>query len=138
MIQLSTSSILHELSLFSDMYMDIDQFCEAADEFLGSLDLSDKQYNKITRRLNFDILDPDEYVKKNGFKCVSNPSAFTSSNIPSKDGLLSNEIFGFTMEERMGTFGYIDLIHIVFRGYLATDLFKESNFTICYYNINII
>lgn len=109
MIQLSTSSILHELSLFSDMYMDIDQFCEAADEFLGSLDLSDKQYNKITRRLNFDILDPDEYVKKNGFKCVSNPSAFTSSNIPSKDGLLSNEIFGFTMEERMGTFGYIDL-----------------------------
>ena len=71
--------------------------------------MDDTQYDKVTDRLKLDILDVEKYVEKNHCKCVTNPRAFSGSNIPSKDGLLSNDIFGFTMEERMGTFGYIDL-----------------------------
>lgn len=109
MVNLSTNAILNELAMYSDEYNDISQFLEEADKLLGNLDVTDNKYNKVIDRLKLDVLDVEQFVSKNKCGCVSNPRAFTSSNIPSKDGLLSNEIFGFTMEERMGTFGYIDL-----------------------------
>lgn len=109
MNRLSTDAILAEISCYSDLYMDLDMLLEQVDAFLEGLDVSDTQYDKVVERLKLDILDIEQFVSKNGCKCVSNPRAFSGSNIPSKDGLLSNEIFGFTMEERMGTFGYIDL-----------------------------
>ena len=109
MAKLSTNAILTELAMYSDLYMDISEFLEESDTFIEGLDMEDGQYNKVIDRLKLDILDVEQYVEKNHCKCVSNPRAFSGSNIPSKDGLLSNDIFGFTMEERMGTFGYIDL-----------------------------
>ena len=109
MATLSTNAILNELAMYSELYMDIDQLLEESDIFIEGLDMDDDQYNKVVTRLKLDILDIEKYVEKNNIKCVSNPRAFNGSNIPSKDGLLSNEIFGFTTQERMGTFGYIDL-----------------------------
>lgn len=109
MARLSTTAILNELAMYSELYLDIDEFLSESDMFIEGLDMEEGQYNKVIDRLKLDILDIEQFVEKNHCKCVSNPRAFSGSNIPSKDGLLSNDIFGFTMEERMGTFGYIDL-----------------------------
>lgn len=109
MARLSTTAILNELAMYSELYLDIDEFLSESDMFIEGLDIEEGQYNKVIDRLKLDILDIEQFVEKNHCKCVSNPRAFSGSNIPSKDGLLSNDIFGFTMEERMGTFGYIDL-----------------------------
>ena len=54
-------------------------------------------------------LDTDLFVKRNDCKEITDPVAFNNSNAPSPDGLLSNQIFGITKEERAGIFGYIDL-----------------------------
>ena len=108
MARLSTKAILNELAMYSELYLDIDEFLSESDMFIEGLDMEEGQYNKVIDRLKLDILDIEQFVEKNHCKCVSNPRAFSGSNIPSKDGLLSNDIFGFTMEERMGTFGFID------------------------------
>ena len=55
------------------------------------------------------LLDVDELVKKNDIKEITNPIFFNSNKQPTSDGLLSNEIFGITKEERANTFAYIDL-----------------------------
>ena len=52
-------------------------------------------------------------VKKNDMKCISDPRAFIRDGIPSPEGLISNDIFGISAEERSGIFAYIDL-HGVF------------------------
>ena len=66
-------------------------------------------YNKVTQHLRLEILDVERFVKVNECKCVSDPRPFLRDNIPSPEGLLSDEIFGLTREERAGTFAYIDL-----------------------------
>lgn len=109
MSMLSTDSILRELSYISWQVTDIADFLEAADLYMEDVDASPEQYNKVTPRLKLDILDIEEYIRKNNWKEVSDPRAFISNGIPSPKGLLSNEIFGFTMEERAGIFGFIDL-----------------------------
>lgn len=60
-------------------------------------------------KLSVSILDPDKFVKANNFQEVTNPLYFIRDNIPSADGLLSNEIFGITKEERANIFAYINL-----------------------------
>lgn len=76
-------------------------------------------YNNIThealepgfneRKLSVSLADVEDFIKKNDVKEVSNPVFFIRDNIPSPDGLLSNEIFGITKEERSNLWGYIDL-----------------------------
>lgn len=61
-----------------------------------------------------EILDIDKFIKVNGLKEITNPVFFTKDNIPSSDGLLSNEIFGITKEERSNTFAYINLSEYFF------------------------
>lgn len=60
---------------------------------------------------NFDIeqLDQVRFIKVNDLKEIKNPVMFSAGNGPSSDGLLSNEIFGITKDERSGIFAYIDL-----------------------------
>ena len=60
-------------------------------------------------QLSLDICDIDRYVKENELKEVTNPMFFVRKGVPSPDGLLSNEIFGITKDDREGTFAYIDL-----------------------------
>lgn len=106
---LSNESIERELLYRYEHATDITEFLDDANEFLEMFLLEAEEYNKTTRSLKLDLLDVELFVSRNDCKCVSNPRAFDSANIPSRDGLLSNEIFGYTMEERAGTFGYIDL-----------------------------
>ena len=54
-------------------------------------------------------LDVEKFVKANDVKEVTDPVFFVKNNQPTADGLLSNEIFGITKEERANIYGYIDL-----------------------------
>lgn len=54
--------------------------------------------------------DPNVFIKKNpSTKEITSPIFFTRPGYPNPEGLLSNEIFGLTKEERAGICGYIDL-----------------------------
>lgn len=59
--------------------------------------------------LRVNLLPIDQFIKANNCKPITNPITFSRNNIPTPDGLLSNEIFGITMAERSGTCAYIDL-----------------------------
>lgn len=59
--------------------------------------------------LKVQLLDMNRLVKVNNLAQVTNPVIFQRNNIPTSDGLLSNEIFGITMYDRSNTCAYIDL-----------------------------
>lgn len=61
------------------------------------------------KHLRVELLDTDRLIKVNNIKEVTNPVFFTRNNIPTVDGLLSNEIFGITKYDRANTVAYIDL-----------------------------
>lgn len=61
------------------------------------------------KHFQVEILDTEKFVKYNEVRAVTNPIFFVRTGVPTPDGLLSNEIFGITMEERANIFGYIDL-----------------------------
>lgn len=66
--------------------------------------------NEATQRhAHFDLLDVDKLIKKNKLREITNPIFFVRDNIPTSDGLLSNEIFGITKDQRANIFAYIDL-----------------------------
>ena len=119
MVKLSEKAILQELAYLSDSLQeealqsgnmfDITDFFEQANTLINSVVLTEEEYNRITDRLKIEILDVEQFVKKNDFKCISDPRAFIRDGIPSPEGLISNEIFGTSNEERAGIFGYIDL-----------------------------
>ena len=62
-----------------------------------------------SKHLKFELLDPAKLIKYNNLQEVSNPIFFIRDNIPTPDGLLSNEIFGITKDQRANIFAYIDL-----------------------------
>lgn len=61
------------------------------------------------KRFKPELLDPDKLIKVNDLQPVTNPVFFVRNNVPTSDGLLSNEIFGITKDDRSNTFAYIDL-----------------------------
>ena len=63
----------------------------------------------IQKHLEVFPLDTEKFVKVNELKEIKNPLFFERSNMPTADGLLSNEIFGITREDRSTIFAYIDL-----------------------------
>lgn len=54
-------------------------------------------------------LDVKNFIKVNDLEKITNPIFFDSNNSPTADGLLSNQIFGITKDERSNTFAYISL-----------------------------
>ena len=106
---LSIDNIVRELEIMQESAYDILDFIDETNDYLNNAYLTEEEYMKVTNRLKLDILDVERFVSVNDCKQVSDPRAFNSGNIPSPRGLLSNEIFGFTMEERSSIFGYIDL-----------------------------
>lgn len=60
-------------------------------------------------KLTAEIMDQNKFIKRNDVKQIINPVFFERAGVPTVDGLLSNEIFGITKDERAGTYGYIDL-----------------------------
>ena len=81
----------------------------------------------LDSKLKLDVLKTKEVVKKikkiNKFVClnctkifheneleeVNNPMFFIKKGVATPNGLLSNEIFGMTKDDRQGTFAYIKL-----------------------------
>ena len=61
------------------------------------------------KHLELETLDVSKLVKSNKLMEVTNPIFFIRNGVPSEDGLLSNEIFGITRDERANIFAYIDL-----------------------------
>ena len=69
-----------------------------------------EEYDKKAElKFTAEIMDQDKFIKKNDVQKVSNPTFFVRNGVPTSDGLLSNEIFGITAEERQGIYAYIDL-----------------------------
>ena len=59
--------------------------------------------------LSINPLDIEKFIKVNELKEVTNPIFFSANSVPTSDGLLSNEIFGITMNSRSNVFAYINL-----------------------------
>lgn len=73
------------------------------------IEAKDDKLNINPDHLRVNLLDMDRLVKVNDLKPITNPVIFQRNNIPTSDGLLSNEIFGITMYDRANTCAYIDL-----------------------------
>lgn len=63
----------------------------------------------LEKHFKIDPLDPMKLVKVNSLKEVTNPIAFAKNNVPTSDGLISNEIFGITKFDRSNIYAYISL-----------------------------
>ena len=59
--------------------------------------------------LQLNILDYNDTIKKNKFEEITDTLLFVRDGYPAPRGLLSNEIFGITKDDRANIFGYIDL-----------------------------
>ena len=70
MIEMSAESFLSELALYDTMDPDISNVLEAGDQLLDTISLEKPEYNKVTQRLRLEVLDVEQYVKKNKLKCV--------------------------------------------------------------------
>lgn len=55
------------------------------------------------------LLDVNKLVDRNNLKPIDNPIIFQGGNVPTPNGLLSNQIFGITRYDRANTCAYIDL-----------------------------
>lgn len=67
-------------------------------------------YDRNISSFMAEVMDIEKFIKRNeSTREVTNPIFFSRGTIPTPDGLLSNEIFGITQEERNGIYGYIDL-----------------------------
>ena len=62
-----------------------------------------------TTRLNTEVLNVEDFIKVNNWQEITDPIFFVRNGVPTPEGLLSNEIFGITKEDRANRFGYIDL-----------------------------
>ena len=70
---------------------------------------ADNNVSMKSKHLRVSLLDTEKLIKVNDLKEVTNPIIFQGGNIPTPDGLLSNEIFGITRYDRANTCAYIDL-----------------------------
>ena len=61
------------------------------------------------RHLKTEVLNVEEFIKVNEWQEVTDPIFFVRNGVPTPEGLLSNEIFGITKDERSNIFAYIDL-----------------------------
>ena len=90
------------------------------------------------RQLNIKPLDVDKFIKVNELKAITNPMFFARTNMPTVDGLLSNEIFGITKDDRTTIFAYIDLAGEYFLHPLAYKIWSrlDSNVKLCVYEMD--
>lgn len=78
-------------------------------EYMRILQEADDKSPFATKTLKVELLDVEDFIKKNNVKEITNPIFFVKNNIPTSDGLLSNEIFGITKDQRANIYGYINL-----------------------------
>jgi len=63
----------------------------------------------MAKKFKVEPLDMKKLIKVNDLKPITNPVFFNKFGQPTSDGLLSNEIFGITKNDRAESFAYIDL-----------------------------
>ena len=93
--------------------MQFDNLCDYINnnrEYILEQSMINEVANFNERKLNVKFADVNDFIKKNDVKEIKNPIFFIRNGIPTPDGLLSNEIFGITKEERANIWGYIDLL----------------------------
>lgn len=61
------------------------------------------------RHFRTELLDPQKFIKVNDLKEITSSIPFVRDGIPNPEGLLSNEIFGISKDERSNIFAYVDL-----------------------------
>ena len=61
------------------------------------------------KHLKTEVLNVEDFIKVNNVQEITDPIFFVRPGVPTPQGLLSNEIFGITKEDRANIFGYIDL-----------------------------
>lgn len=59
--------------------------------------------------MQINLFNVEEFNKINNLQEVTSPILFQNGNIPHPDGLVSNRIFGVTVQSRKTTFAYINL-----------------------------
>ena len=73
-------------------------------------DFAIQEANGVSQtHLKTEVLDVEDFIKVNDVQEITDPIFFVRNGVPTDKGLLSNEIFGITKEERANIFGYIDL-----------------------------
>ena len=65
--------------------------------------------NDGKKHFKVEPLDIDAFITANDIESITNPVFFDKYSVPTSDGLLSNQIFGITKDERANTFGSIPL-----------------------------
>ena len=92
---------------------------------------------KNTKHLKLEPLDIDKFIKANELKPISNPMFFERTGSPTPDGLLSNEIFGITKDDRTSIFSYIHLAGETFMHPLAYKIWNrlDKNVKMCAYEM---
>ena len=59
--------------------------------------------------MRIDLFDVKDFIEINKLQEVTSPVLFQRGDIPHPDGLVSNRIFGTTVQSRKNTFAYINL-----------------------------
>ena len=86
------------------------------------------------RQFTMEQLDQERLIKVNDLQEITNPVMFNAGNGPTPEGLLSNEIFGITKNERAGIFAYIDLKEYFIQPYYYSIWLKiDRNLRGCIY-----
>ena len=93
--------------------------------------------NNKEKHLKLEPLDVDKFIKMNELKPISNPVFFSKNGTPTQDGLLSNEIFGITKDDRTQIFSYINLAGETFMHPLAYKTWcrLDGNIKLCAYEM---
>lgn len=93
---------------------------------------------KPIKHLKLEPLDANKFIKVNKLKIITNPVYFDRTGIPTPDGLLSNEIFGVTSNDRTEIFAYIELAGESFLHPLAYKTWcrLDSNVKMCVFELD--
>lgn len=93
---------------------------------------------KPVKHLKLEPLDANKFIKANRLKIITNPVYFDKTGIPTPDGLLSNEIFGVTSNDRTEIFAYIELAGESFLHPLAYKTWcrLDSNVKMCVFELD--
>ena len=95
--------------------------------------------SSIKRPFIIEQLNQERLIKENELQEITNPVMFNAGNGPTPDGLLSNEIFGITKDERSGIFAYVDLNEYFIQPYYYKIWLKINKkiYKKIYYNTTI-
>ena len=90
------------------------------------------------KHLKLEPLDVAKFIKVNELQETDDPMFFTRNNMPTPTGLLSNEIFGITKEDRTTIFAYIHLAGEIFMHPLAYKIWckVDSNVKLAAYEMD--